>query len=78
VSSPGLDRPLRTEADYRRFVGRLAKISSYEPIEGRRHWTGRLVSVGEGVVAVRLEKERDALCRIPLDKIAHGRLEVEF
>ena len=26
VSSPGLDRPLRHEADYRRFAGRLAKI----------------------------------------------------
>ncbi len=31
VSSPGLDRPLRSEADYRRFVGKLAKVSSYEP-----------------------------------------------
>ena len=44
VSSPGLDRPLHGEADYRRFVGRLAKLSSYEPVEGRRHWTGRIVA----------------------------------
>ncbi len=44
VSSPGLDRPLRGEADYRRFAGRLAKLSSYEPVEGRRHWTGRIVA----------------------------------
>ena len=33
VSSPGLDRPLRHEADYRRFAGRLAKIVTTEPIE---------------------------------------------
>src|ERR1043165_6187652 len=33
VSSPGLDRPLRHEADYRRFTGRLAKIVTTEPIE---------------------------------------------
>jgi len=78
VSSPGLDRPLKGEADYRRFVGRLARLSSYEPVEGRRHWTGRLESVEGGGVVVRLEKEGGAAVRVPLEKIAHGRLEVEF
>jgi len=78
VSSPGLDRPLRSEADYRRFVGRLVKLSSYEPVEGRRHWTGRLQSIEGGAVTVSLEKEKGVTARIPLDKIAHGRLEVEF
>jgi ribosome maturation factor RimP len=78
VSSPGLDRPLRNEADYKRFLGRLARISSYEPVEGRRHWTGRLVSVEDGVVNLDLEHENGAPARIPLSKIAHGRLEVEF
>jgi len=78
VSSPGLDRPLKTEADYRRFLGRLARLSSYEPVGGRRHWTGRLTSFEDGVVGISLEKEGGTLCRIPLGKIAHGRLEVEF
>jgi ribosome maturation factor RimP len=78
VSSPGLDRALKSEADYRRFAGRLAKVSSYELVDGRRHWLGRIVSVEEGALHLRLEKEGDALARIPLDKIAHGRLEVEF
>lgn len=77
VSSPGLDRPLRSEADYRRFVGRLVKLSSYEPVEGRRNWTGRLLSLDEGVVSLSLEKEK-AVARVPLAKIAHARLEVEF
>jgi ribosome maturation factor RimP len=78
VSSPGLDRPLRGEADYRRFLGRLARISSYEPVDGRRHWTGRLRSVEDGVVSLDLEHENGEPARIPMDKIAHGRLEVEF
>lgn len=78
VSSPGLDRPLKDEKDFRRFVGRLAKISSYEPIEGRRHWTGRLLTVEEGTVTVQLESEKGALARIPLGKVAAARLEVEF
>ena len=78
VSSPGLDRALKTEADYRRFVGRLVKIASYEPVFGRRHWTGRLTSVDEGTLVVVLEKEKGATARIPLAKVSHGRLEVEF
>jgi ribosome maturation factor RimP len=78
VSSPGLDRPLKDEADYRRFVGKLVKISSYEPIDGRRHWTGRLQAVEAGVATLTLEKEKAQTARIPLAKIAHGRLEVEF
>ena len=78
VSSPGLDRALKTQADYRRFVGRLAKVASYELVDGRRHWTGRIVSFEDGVLTLRLEKERNAETRIPFDKISHGRLEVEF
>jgi ribosome maturation factor RimP len=78
VSSPGLDRPLRSEQEYRRCVGRLAKLSSYELVEGRRHWAGRIESVEGGVVSLRLEREGGALARIPFAKIAHGRLEVEF
>jgi ribosome maturation factor RimP len=77
VSSPGLDRPLKTEADYRRFAGRLARVSSYEPLEGRRHWTGRVLAVEDGVVSLSLERE-GAEVKIPLAKIAHARLEVEF
>jgi ribosome maturation factor RimP len=77
VSSPGLDRPLKTEADYRRFVGRLARLSSYEPIQGRRHWTGRIVSCEGGVVTLDLEKG-EGEARVPFAKVSHGRLEVEF
>ncbi len=78
VSSPGLDRPLKTEADYKRFVGKLVKLSSYEPIDGRRHWLGRLTSFEDGVVTVTLEKEGGVSASIPLSKLSHGRLEVEF
>jgi ribosome maturation factor RimP len=77
VSSPGLDRPLKSEADYQRFVGRLAKVSSYELVDGRRHWTGRIASCEDGVVTLALENE-GIQARVPCVKIAHGRLEVEF
>ena len=77
VSSPGLDRPLKTESDFRRFAGRLARVSSYEPVDGQRHWTGRIASCEEGVLTLALESE-GAQARIPCDRISHARLEVEF
>ena len=77
-SSPGLDRPLRGDADYRRYLGRLARLSSYEPVEGRRQWTGRLLAVEEGRLRLTLESEGGKVAEIPIGKIAHARLEVEF
>jgi len=75
VSSPGLDRPLRQEADYRRFAGRLAKIVVTEAVDGQMHFAGRLQGLEDGVVLV---AEGRRLHRIPLARIARARLEVEF
>jgi ribosome maturation factor RimP len=75
VSSPGLDRPLRHAADYRRFTGRLAKIVTIEPLDGQSAFSGRLAGIDEGVV--RLEEGRRTH-RVPLAQIKRGRLEVEF
>jgi ribosome maturation factor RimP len=75
VSSPGLDRPLRGEADYRRFAGRLAKIVTREPVDGQSHFEGRLAGV-EGVEVLVAQGKR--MHRVPLDVISRARLEVEF
>ncbi len=75
VSSPGLDRPLRHEADYRRFAGRLAKIVTLEPIDGQSAFAGRIVGVEDGVVA--LEEGRKTH-RVPIGQIKRGHLAVEF
>ncbi len=75
VSSPGLDRPLRHEADYRRFAGRLAKIVTLKPLDGQSAFAGRIVGVEDGVVA--LEEGRKTH-RVPIGTIKRGHLAVEF
>ncbi|MGQ0549872.1 MAG: ribosome maturation factor RimP [Armatimonadota bacterium] len=75
VASPGLDRRLREEADYRRFVGRTAAIVTREPIEGRRRWKGRLVGIDGGDVVLSVDGEP---ARVPLDRIAEARLVVDM
>jgi len=75
VSSPGLDRPLRHEADYRRFAGRLAKIVTREPIERQSAFAGRIQGVDRGAVVL---AEGRRTHRVPLDKIKRANLDVEF
>jgi ribosome maturation factor RimP len=75
VSSPGLDRPLRGPADFERFRGRLAQVVVTEPVEGQKHFRGRLQGVqADHVVLVEGRREH----RVPLRLISRARLDVEF
>ncbi len=75
ISSPGLDRPLRGDEDYRRFAGRLAKIVTTAPVDGQSHFEGRLAGVEEGAVVV-VQGRRTH--HVPLSAIRRARLDVEF
>jgi ribosome maturation factor RimP len=48
VSSPGLDRPLKSEADFARFAGRDVSVTLKEPFQGRKAWRGVLGSAADG------------------------------
>ncbi len=76
VSTPGLDRPLRNEQDFERFQGRLARIKTKIPLEGRRRFLGRLSGLRSGMV--RIEDEEVGEVNVPLSDIESARLEVEF
>jgi ribosome maturation factor RimP len=76
VSSPGLDRPLRGEQDYRRFAGRLAKIVVSEAVDNQKAFEGRLRGIEDR--AVLLEGPKGRVHRLPLQLITRARLEVEF
>ena len=48
VSSPGLDRKLTRPADYERFAGSRVKVTTLKPVNGNRHFEGRLESFQHG------------------------------
>ena len=75
VSSPGLDRPLRGEADYRRFAGRLAKVVTREPVGGQSHFSGRLVRRGR---RARGDDRGAAHAPRAIALVSRARLDVEF
>jgi ribosome maturation factor RimP len=76
VSSPGLDRPLRSADDYRRFAGRWAKIVTSQPVERQTAFNGRVKGIeGDDVL---FESEGKKLMKLPLRLIRRAHLEVEF
>lgn len=68
VSSPGLDRPLKKEADFVRFAGEKAQLKLRMPISGRKSFTGIIGSLHEGVLQLDMEGTIVAIELSNLDK----------
>jgi ribosome maturation factor RimP len=78
VSSPGLDRELKKAADFQRFAGRLAKISTTEPIADAKFFEGRLQGFADGKVRMELKGREARVVELPLEAIRKANLVVEF
>jgi ribosome maturation factor RimP len=78
VSSPGLDRALKKAADFERFVGRMAKISTTEPIGDAKFFEGRLTGFADGKVRMELKGRPARTIEVPLGAIRKANLVVEF
>jgi ribosome maturation factor RimP len=76
VSSPGINRPLKKEADYQRFIGEKVDVTLYAPLNGRRHFRGTLQSVNAGVVIVQEAPQQSFA--LPLSDVAKARLDPEI
>ncbi|HEX4647665.1 MAG TPA: ribosome maturation factor RimP [Steroidobacteraceae bacterium] len=61
VSSPGFDRLLRKPAHFGRFLGSRVFVELKEPRAGRRRYTGTLLTVDEGGIALEVDRERVAM-----------------
>jgi ribosome maturation factor RimP len=58
VSSPGLDRPLVTPEDFRRFRGEEVKLRTADAVNGRRNFKGRLVEAGDDGIVIEVDGQR--------------------
>lgn len=57
VSSLGLDRPLKKDADFARNIGKRIEIKLFAPRNGKKEFTGELVSFDESNIVVKLEND---------------------
>ncbi|OGL39624.1 MAG: hypothetical protein A2042_08360 [Candidatus Schekmanbacteria bacterium GWA2_38_11] len=77
VSSPGIDRPLKTPADFKRCLGRLVNISTCEAVEEKVSFIGKILEVTSDGVLLELEGEERSL-EIPFPIIAKASQEIRF
>ena len=75
VSSPGLDRKLIRAADYERFTGSRIKLTTQQPVNGNRHFEGRLESFAHGRLTLDLNAARKK--RRPEEGVA-AKLEIDL
>lgn len=74
VTSPGLDRPLKTAGHFRKHVGKLARVVTRVPVEGQNFLVGRISAADDEGVA--LDTARGEV-RISFTNISRARLEAE-
>ena len=75
VSSPGLDRPLKTVRDYSRVMGERVSVTLSEAVNGRRGFTGNVSAVDDAALTLLVG---GAPVEVPFRVLVTGRLEIEF
>ena len=75
ISSPGLDRPLKTKDDYRRNVGNEVDVKLYAPIDGQKEFSFVLDKYDdENIYFMKDEKE----LAIPIKSISSMKQTIKF
>jgi ribosome maturation factor RimP len=78
VSSPGLDRPLRTPEHFQKYQGERVKVKTYAPIsdtDNRKTFVGKLLGFEEGFVMVDVDGK---VFRIPHGQVSKANVEPVF
>lgn len=70
VSSPGIDRPLKTSADFVRYLGETVEIKLYQAIDGTKVFEGSLLPCSENTISIETDEgkplsfARDSVARV--------------
>ncbi len=74
VSSPGLNRPLRTPEHFQRYCDHVVRVKLNQSLDGQRNFKGRLVGVEDRDIVVEVDKQ---IFRLALSEIASAQLVAE-
>ena len=72
MSSPGLDRALKKEKDFKREMGKMVDITLYKAIDGEKMITGKLTGYTKDIITI------DETREIALKDNALVRLHIDF
>jgi len=75
VSSPGLDRPLKSIKDFEKYRDKLVRIVTVEKIDNQNFFIGRIVGVSNNLIRLLVNKRE---IEIFFDNISKAKLEIEL
>lgn len=75
ISSPGIDRPLKTERDFRRIIGHPVTLHLKEGIDGKKKLEGEVLSCEDNKLRLKTEH---IIVEVPLSDIFSGKEEIRF
>lgn len=75
ISSPGIDRQLKTERDYRRIIGKSVVVHLTEAVEGKKTLQGEVVKCEDNKLTLKIENKE---VLIDLSNIYSGKEEIRF
>lgn len=76
VSSPGLERELYSLKDFEKFAGKLARVKTHAPVDGQKHFRGRITGVeGEEII---FDDKTSGEARFPFSAVAKANLEIDL
>jgi len=75
VSSPGLNRSLKRIEDFMKYRNQIVRVKTFNPIENRRHFKGKLLDVSENWIKIGMEGR---VFQIPLSNVSKANLEMDL
>jgi ribosome maturation factor RimP len=75
VSSPGIDRPLKTEKDFKRSMGRFVVLQMTPEFPGKKTVRGKVVGCANGILQCEIDGE---VKELQLSQIVSGKEEIQF
>ncbi len=72
VSSPGVDRPFKTDRDFERNIGKMCEVKLYNPIMGKKFFEGTLVEFDKNTVTLDVSGEPLKIERNKIAKICQA------
>lgn len=76
VSSPGIDRPLKRDKDFKKYAGELVEARLYHPIDSQKIIEGKLVGLQDNKIII--DRVTKGIIEIPRDKVSLVKLLVNF
>jgi ribosome maturation factor RimP len=75
VSSPGMDRPLFKLTQFEQFIGHIAEVNLFKPVDGRRKITGLIEKVEDNNVYLQQDGQ---VYKVPFQAMSKARLEPDY